>query len=104
MGDGIRIFQRSEPGVFGADYAGARPSEFGGGWAAAGLLSDNSSEAVWTTRLGELYDRDAQVAYAFRARLARDGDGDTTPRRGDRGPRVQALQETLVRFGHLSPA
>lgn len=106
MGDGIRIFQRTELEVFGADYTEAQPPlEFDGGPTAANFLTESSSETGWTTRLGELYERDAQVAYAYRTRLVQDGDGDTTTlRRGDRGPRVQTLQETLVRFGHLSPA
>ncbi|HEX8149248.1 MAG TPA: peptidoglycan-binding protein [Pyrinomonadaceae bacterium] len=105
MGDGIRIFQLAELEVFAADYAGAQPSEFDGGLTAASLLSDTPSETGWTTRLGELYERDARVAYAYRVRLAQDGTSDTTTLRlGDRGPRVQALQETLVRLGHLSPA
>lgn len=105
MGDGIRIFQRTELEAFGADYTEAQPSEFDGGPTTASLLSDTSSETGWTTRLDELYERDARVAYAYRARLVQDGAPDTaTLRRGDRGPRVQALQETLVRFGHLSAA
>ena len=41
MGDGIRIFQLAELEVFGADYAGARPSEFDGGPTTANLLSEN---------------------------------------------------------------
>lgn len=106
MGDGIRIFQLAEPEVFGADYIETQPpSEFDGGLTTASLLSESSSETGWTTRLGELYERDAWVAYTYHARLVQDGASDTTTlRRGDRGPRVQALQETLVRFGHLSAA
>ena len=104
MGEGIRIFQLTELEVFNADYTEA-PSEFDGGLTTANLLSDNSSETGWTTRLGELYERDALIAYAYRARLVQDDTSDTTTlRRDDRGPRVQALQETLVRLGHLSPA
>lgn len=106
MGDGVRIFQLTELEVFGADYAEFQPrAEFDGGLTSAGLLTETSSETGWTTRLGELYDRDAQAAFLYRTRRAQDGGPDTsTLRRGDRGPRVQALQETLVRFGHLSPA
>lgn len=104
MGDGIRIFQRTEPEVFGADHT-ELPAEFDRGLTTASLLSEPSSETGWTTRLGELYERDAWVAYAYRARLVQEGDVETTTLRpGDRGPRVQTLQETLVRFGHLSPA
>src|SRR5829696_4780571 len=104
MGDGVRIFQRTAVEVFGAGQDAQLP-EFAGGLTAANFLTETSPETGWTTRLGELYDRDAQLAYAYRARLAQDGDGDTTTlRRGDRGPRVQALQETLVRLGHLSGA
>lgn len=103
MGDGIRVFQLTGLEVSGADLA-ETPSE-SGGLTTANLLSGTSSEAVWTTRLGELYERDAWAAYAFRARLAQDGAAGTENlRRGDRGQRVLALQETLVRFGHLSPA
>lgn len=105
MGDGIRIFQRTDLEVFGADYTETRPPGADGGLTTASLLSESSSETGWTTRLGELYERDAWVAYAYRARLVQDGDVETTTlRRGDRGPRVQALQETLVRLGHLSAA
>ncbi len=105
MGDGIRISQRTELEVSGADYTETQPSGPGGNLTAASLLSEPSSETGWTTRLGELYERDARVAYAYRARLVQDGDVQTTTlRRGDRGPRVQALQETLVRLGHLSAA
>lgn len=103
MGDGIRIVQLTEPEVFGADYTDA-PSEFGG-LTAASFPTEDAAPTGWTTRLGELYERDAQVAYAYRARLAQDGTSETTTlRRGDRGARVQTLQEALVRFGHLSPA
>lgn len=105
MGDGIRIFQFTEPEVFGADYAGAQPSESDRGPTAANFLTGFPPETGWTTRLGELYERDAQIAYAYRARFVQDGTSDTTTlRRGERGPRVRALQETLVRLGHLSPA
>jgi peptidoglycan hydrolase-like protein with peptidoglycan-binding domain len=106
MGDGVRISQLTELEVFNADYVEAQPpSEFDGGLTAANLLAETSSETGWTTRLGELYDRDAQAAFTYRARLTQGGGPDTpTLRRGDRGPRVQALQETLVRFGHLSGA
>lgn len=104
MGDGIRIFQLTEPEVFGADYTES-PAEFDRGLTTTSLLSEPSSETGWTTRLGELHERDAWVAYAYRTRLVQDGDVEaTTLRSGDRGPRVQTLQETLVRFGHLSPA
>jgi peptidoglycan hydrolase-like protein with peptidoglycan-binding domain len=106
MGDGVRIFQRAELAVFDADAASAQPpTEFDGGLTAANLSAETSSETGWRTRLGELFDRDRQVAYAYRAWLVQDGGPDTaTLRRGDRGPRVQALQETLVRLGHLSAA
>lgn len=104
MGDGIRIFQRTEVEVFGAEQTGTA-AEFEGGPVSADFLTEASSEDGWTTRLGELYERDAQAAYLYRARLSRDGEGETTTlRRGDRGPRVEALQETLVRLGHLTPA
>jgi peptidoglycan hydrolase-like protein with peptidoglycan-binding domain len=101
MGDGIRIFQRTDSEIFGADYdALINASD---GVLTTSLPAEGSSEAVWTTRRGELFERDAQVAYAFRARLVQDGDsGATALRRGDRGPRVEALQATLVRLGHLS--
>jgi peptidoglycan hydrolase-like protein with peptidoglycan-binding domain len=105
MGDGIRIFERNDLEVFGADYGDTFASESGGGTTAASLLAETSTETGWTTRLGELYDRDAQLAYAYRARLAQDGEGGSAAlRRGDRGPRVEALQATLVRLGHLSAA
>lgn len=103
MGDGIRIFERGELAIFGADYD-ARPTELDGN-PAASFLTDISAETGWTTRLDELYQRDGQLAYAFRARLAQDeGGGATALGRGDRGPRVRDLQETLVRLGHLSSA
>lgn len=105
MGDGIRIVQLTELEVSGADYTETQPPGLDGGLTAASLLSEASSETGWTTRLGELYERDAWAGYAYRARLVQDGDVETTTlRRGDRGPRVQALQETLVRLGHLSSA
>ncbi|HEX8720754.1 MAG TPA: peptidoglycan-binding protein [Pyrinomonadaceae bacterium] len=104
MGEGIRIFERNGLGVFGAEYDAAL-SESEGGPAAATLTADSSPETVWTTRLGELYGRDAQLTYAYRARFVQDGgDGTTALRRGDSGPRVRELQETLVRLGHLSAA
>jgi peptidoglycan hydrolase-like protein with peptidoglycan-binding domain len=104
MGDGVRISERTDMEVFGAEFD-ARPTEFEGGPTAASFLAETPTETGWTTRLGELYDRDAQLAYTYRARLAQDGDAAaTTLRRGDRGARVEALQETLVRLGHLSRA
>lgn len=104
MGDGVRIYERTDREVFGAEFD-ARPEEFEGAPAASSLTAETSSETGWTTRLEELYDRDAQLAYAYRSRLVQDGGPDTpTLRRGDRGPRVEALQETLVRLGHLSRA
>jgi len=103
MGEGIRIFERSELAVFGADY-NSRAFEFEGG-PSASFLSETPAETVWTARLAEFQDRDAQLAYAYRARFEQDGDsGAADLRRGDRGPRVLALQQTLVRFGHLSAA
>src|SRR5215204_2320197 len=72
MGDGVRIFQLTELEVFGAGYTEAQPSEFDGGPTTANLLSEPSSEPGRATRLGELYDRDAQIAYAYRARLVQD--------------------------------
>src|SRR5215213_9479695 len=106
MGDGIRIFQLTELEVFGLDYRETQPPlESDGGLTAADFISEGPAETGWTTRLGELYERDARIAFAYRARLAQDGDTETTTlRRGAQGPRVRALQETLVRFGHLSPA
>ncbi len=103
MGDGIRIFERGELAVFSADYA-ARPAESEGN-PAANFLTETSTETGWTTRLDELYQRDGQLAYAYRALFAQD-EGATAPAlgRGDRGPRVRDLQETLVRLGHLSSA
>lgn len=103
MADGLRIFERGELAVFGADLD-ARPSELAGGRAAS-FPAERPTGAGWTTRLDEFYERDLQLAYAYRARLARDGEtGATALPRGDRGPRVLALQETLVRLGHLSAA
>src|SRR5215207_5728343 len=67
MGDGVRIFQLTELEVFGAGYTEAQPREFDGGLTTANLLSEPSSETGRATRLGELYDRDAQIAYAYRA-------------------------------------
>lgn len=104
MGDGIRVHQFTELEVSGTNYD-TPLSESNSGLTTASLLSDTSSETGWTTRLGELQERDAWVAYAFRTRLVQDGTSDaTTLRQGDRGPRVEALQATLVRLGHLSPA
>ncbi|MET0649316.1 MAG: peptidoglycan-binding protein [Pyrinomonadaceae bacterium] len=103
MGDGIRIFERSELAVFGAEYD-AQPAELDGN-PAANFLSETPTETNWTTRLAEFYERDVQLAYAYRARFAQDGDSNATAlRRGDSGPQVRALQETLVRLGHLSAA
>jgi peptidoglycan hydrolase-like protein with peptidoglycan-binding domain len=103
MGDGIRIFERGELAVFGADYD-ARPNELDDN-PAAGFLTETPAETGWTTRLEELYQRDGQLAYAYRARFAQEeGGGARALGRGDRGPRVRDLQETLVRLGHLSAA
>ncbi|HEV2861557.1 MAG TPA: peptidoglycan-binding protein [Pyrinomonadaceae bacterium] len=102
MADGIRIFGRSELAVFGADYdARAFEPECG----PAGFLSETPNEAVRTARLAEFQDRDAQLAYLYRARFEQEGDTPATDlRRGDRGPQVLGLQQTLVRLGHLSAA
>ncbi|HEX8351693.1 MAG TPA: peptidoglycan-binding protein [Pyrinomonadaceae bacterium] len=105
MGDGFRISERNDLSVFNTGHADALPAESDGGPTAATFPAEISSETGWTTRLGELYDRDAQLAYAYRARLVQDGGGGASSlRRGDRGERVEALQETLVRLGHLSAA
>ncbi|HEY0170039.1 MAG TPA: peptidoglycan-binding protein [Pyrinomonadaceae bacterium] len=103
MGDGIRIFERGELSVFGADYD-ARLTEPDGN-PAASFLAETPAETNWTTRLSEFYERDAQLAYGYRARFAQD-EGATAPAlgRGDRGRGVRDLQETLVRLGHLSAA
>ncbi|MET0622014.1 MAG: peptidoglycan-binding protein [Pyrinomonadaceae bacterium] len=107
MGDGFRIFERGELAVFGADYD-ARLTELEGNPAASFLtetLAGTSAETGWTTRLDEFYERDAQLAYSYRARFTQDeGEGSTALGRGDRGARVRELQETLVRLGHLSAA
>lgn len=104
MGEGIRIFERVGLEGFDPDYVAL--ADQSDGLTAANAMDGGPAETAWTTRLGELYDRDAQLAYAYRARFAQDGDAATasTLRRGESGPRVEALQQTLVRFGHLSAA
>jgi peptidoglycan hydrolase-like protein with peptidoglycan-binding domain len=103
MGEGIRVFERVSLEDFDADYVAL--ADQSDGLTAANALDGAPTQPAWTTRLGELYDRDARLAYVYRARFAQDGDGGaTTLRRGDSGACVEALQQTLVRLGHLSAA